>query len=119
MNKSIFGETVYEYSSNQAQEDGILFDVTQVNESWKKGIFRFITTNLMNCGYLNEDGVNIPNLLDLLNQANQIVRKASNNFTKFDNFFCGNVELPDGELQKIFMALNELEKFTIMLPEDY
>lgn len=119
MDTRTIGEVVYEYTSNQAVNDGIFYDILQVNNSWEKGIFRFITANLMSCGYLDKDGVNIPNLLDLLNQANQIVMKESNNFADFDCFFSGNLELPDGKQQKIFISLNELEKFTIMLPEDY
>ena len=60
-----------------------------------------------------------PNLLDLLNQALQIVRKETNNFTAFDTFFSGSIELPSGDQQKIFIGQNETGKFTIMLPEDH
>ncbi|MCM1986284.1 hypothetical protein [Methanococcoides seepicolus] len=70
----IFGEVVYTCTSEQAVEDGILFDILQVNTKWEIGIFRYITTNLMAQGYLQDDGINIPNLLDLLNQANTIGR---------------------------------------------
>ncbi|MCM1986606.1 hypothetical protein [Methanococcoides seepicolus] len=116
----IFGEVVYTYTSEQAVEDGILFDILQVNPEWEKGIFRFITTNLMAQGYLQDDGINVPNLLDLLNQANSIVRNASNGFKdKAESFYSGKVELPSGKKQQIFISLNELGKYTIMLPEDY
>ncbi|MDR6221771.1 hypothetical protein J2750_000203 [Methanococcoides alaskense] len=43
----MFGEVVFSYTSKQAVEDGILFDILQVNPEWEKGIFRYITTNLM------------------------------------------------------------------------
>lgn len=67
-----------------------------------------------------QDGrVRIANLLDLLNQANEIVRKASKNFTEFDSFFAGKIELPSGSKQEIFIEQNETSKFTILLPEDH
>ena len=74
---------------------------------------------LLNRGYAYQDKISVPNLLDLLNQALQIVRRETKNFTVMDTFFCGPVELPDGEQQKIFICWNETGKFTIMLPEDY
>lgn len=117
--ENLYGEPVFVYTSDQAVEDGILFDITAVNPKWKEGLFNYVTVNLLNSGYLNEDKLNIPNLLDLLNQALQIVKKATNNFTAFDTFFSGSIELPSGDQQKIFIGQNETGKFTIMLPEDY
>jgi len=58
-------------------------------------------------------------LIDLLNQANNIIRTKSNNFKDFDSFFSGKVELPNGQKQEIFISQNETGKFTLMLPEDY
>ena len=117
--ENLYGEPVFVYTSSQAVEDGILFDITAVNPKWKEGLFNYVTVNLLNSGYLKEDKLNIPNLLDLLNQAQQIVKKATNNFTAFDTFFSGSIELPSGDQQKIFIGQNETGKFTIMLPEDY
>ena len=117
--ENLYGEPVFVYTSDQAVEDGILFDITAVNPKWKEGLFNYVTVNLLNSGYLKEDKINIPNLLDLLNQAQQIVKKATNNFTAFDTFFSGSIELPSGDQQKIFIGQNETGKFTIMLPEDY
>ena len=113
------GAPVYVYTSDQAVNDGILFDITQINPAWKKGLFNYVTVNLLNRGYAYQDKISVPNLLDLLNQALQIVRRETKNFTVMDTFFCGPVELPDGEQQKIFICCNETGKFTIMLPEDY
>ena len=113
------GAPVYVYTSDQAVNDGILFDITQINPVWKKGLFNYVTVNLLNRGYAYQDKISVPNLLDLLNQALQIVRRETKNFTVMDTFFCGPVELPDGEQQKIFICWNETGKFTIMLPEDY
>ena len=111
---------VFRYTSAQAEEDGILFDITRLNKAWEKGLFNYVTTNLLSqCGYMDKDGqINIPNILDLLNQCNQIVRRASDNFQKFETLFEGQIELPSGEKQRVFIGINETEKFTIMLPED-
>ncbi len=117
-----FGKPIYTYSSNQAVEDGILFDFTDIDPAWKKGLFNYVTTNLLSKGYTTDYAkmpLNIPNLLDLLNQSIQIVKKASNSFTEFDSFFSGDIELPNGDQQKILIVQNETGKFTIMLPEDY
>ena len=120
-NQEIFyGNPVFVYTSDQAVEDGILFDVTAINPKWKEGMFNYVTINLLNNGYLNKnDIINIPNLVDLLVQAQEIVKKATNNYTAFDTFFSGSIELPSGAQQEIFIGQNETEKFTIMLPEDY
>lgn len=121
-NEPIFSDKdlVFKYTSQQAEDDGILFDVTNVNPDWKKGLFNYVTTNLLNQGYFKSDSnIYIPNLLDLLNQSQQIVRQESQNFTKEDTFYSGKIELPKGTKQQIFIVLNETGKFTIMLPEDY
>ena len=114
-------EVVSVYTSDQATQDGILFDIRKLNPAWEKGIFSHITVNLMSrCGYFNEDRtLNIPNLLDLLNQSLEIVRKKSDNFTEHDWFFKGEIELPSGNRQQVFICQNETAKYTIMLPEDY
>lgn len=117
--ENLYGEPVFVYTSDQAVEDGILFDITAVNPKWKEGLFNYVTVNLLHSGYWKDDKINIPNLLDLLNQALQIVKKATNNFTALDTFFSGSIELPSGDQQKIFIGQNETGKFTIMLPEDY
>jgi len=106
------------YTCKEALQDGILFDICTINPKWSEGMLNFVTNNLMNKGYYDKK-VNIPNLLDLLNQANQIVKKESENFRHFDIFFSGDIELPSGEQQKVFIVQNETGKFTIMLPADY
>ena len=123
MSDDVFTDTdiISVHTSEQATEDGILFDIRKVNPEWEKGIFSHITVNLMSrCGYFNEDRtLNIPNLLDLLNQSLNIVRKKSDNFQKHDWHFDGEIELPSGNKQQVFIQQNETGKFTIMLPEDY
>lgn len=117
--ESFFGEPIFVYTSEQAAEDGVLFDVTTLNPEWKKGMFNYVTVNLLNCGYMNKEGqINIPNLLDLLNQAQQIVKKGLAGLEVSDSFFSGSIELPNGNQQEIFIGENETGKLTIMLPED-
>lgn len=113
-------DIVSRYTSAQAEEDGILFNITKINKAWEKGLFNYVTTNLLaRGGYMDKEGqINIPNLLDLLNQCNQIIRRASDNFQKFDTLYSGKIELPSGKRQEIFIGINEADKFTIMLPED-
>ena len=121
--KEYFGEPISTYTCKQAEEDGILFNASKLNPAWEKGLFNYITTNLLNKGYMEEDKgdsrIRMPNIVDLLNQANQIVKHKSKNYTEADTFFSGDIELPSGSKQQIFIQQNETGKFTIMLPEDY
>ena len=113
-------DIISKYTCKDAEEDGILVDITKLNPRWEKGLFNYVTTNLLREGYFKDDKeVNIPNLLDLLKQAFLIVKEKSNNFKEFDWLYSGEIELPSGEKQKIFIQQNETGKFTIMLPEDY
>jgi len=119
-----FGEPISVYTSKQAEEDGVLFNVTTINPEWKKGLFNYITMTLMSLGYIDEDKeeeykINIPNIIDLLNQAREIVRMKSRNFSEPDWFYEGTIELPSGKQQQIFMKQNETGQYTIMLPSDY
>ena len=129
----IHTEAISTYTIDQATEDGVLFDFRQLNPQWERGIFSHATVNLLvSHGYLVDGDPNIPNLIDLLNQSLEIVRRESKNISREgsffngtmnisreDSFFSGTIELPSGKQQKLFMCLNELNKFTIMLPEDY
>ena len=123
MSDDVFTDTdiISVHTSDESTEDGILLDVRKVNPEWEKGIFSHITMNLLHTGgYFNEDKtLNIPNLLDLLNQSLEIVRKKSNNFKKHDWFFDGEIELPSGNRQQVFIEQNETGKYTILLPSDH
>lgn len=110
---------VYKYTSKQAEADGILFDLAKINPDWERGMFKYITTNLLNRGYIKDDEINQDNLVDLLNQCLAIVKKSSDNFQRYDWFYSGVIELPSGKKQKVFIAQNETGKYTIMLPSDY
>jgi hypothetical protein len=123
-----FGEPVFKYTSEEAEADGILINITKLNLRWDNCPFNYATANLMSQGYILKEKngeqseqikLNIPNVLDLIHQAMEIVRRKSNNFTQPDTFFNGLIEFPDGSKQEIFIAINETGKFTLMLPEDY
>ncbi len=102
------------YTSNQAVEDGILVDLTQV--LGKDTPINLATTNLLtDKGYmdLTNNKINIPNLRDLIVQCIVKMRK------KRDTFYEVSIELPSGTRGKVFVAQNETGKFTVMLPSDY
>jgi hypothetical protein len=109
------------YTSKEAVSDGLLFDLDLINKN-PKYFVKYITTNLMSKGYFLEvppnetaEMPNIPNLKDLVNQAAEIFQ----NKLAEDTFASGNIELPSGEQQQIFLAVNETGRYTLMLPEDY
>lgn len=114
-------DIIYTYTEEQAEKDGILFDISKVKDEWKKGVFNYITSNLLfSRGYfVKNEEINIENVRDLLFQAKEIIRKKSKGFKEFDTFFSGIIELPNGSKEKIFIQQNSTGKFTIMLPEDY
>jgi len=112
-------DEISKYTSVTAVEDVMLFDILEVNPNWGPGIIRYVTQNLMSKGYISEDEPNLPNLIDLLNQANEIVRKESESFTlNKDTMYSGKIEGVNGKRLEIWIVLNETNKYTIMLPED-
>lgn len=119
-----FGKPVSVYTSKQAIEDGILVDLFPVRRSF----VNLATTNLMSKGYINEDGtINKPNIQDLINQGIHILgdQKKGEGLTDYYHrlaqvgFASGKIELPNGEKQTVYLAKNENNTYTIMLPEDY
>jgi len=119
-NKEIFSkeDLVSTYLSSEAVEDGFLFDLDLLLKQSPLGKFvlQYITTNLLDKGYWNNDQtINIPNLRDLLEQSLRVFRKKPSE----DYFVSGVIELPSGGKQKIFIAENESGRYTVMLPEDY
>ena len=143
---SLFKEEdiVSTYTSQQAIEDGFLFDLDLlINKHYfpvKTPPLKYVTTNLLQKGYWTtrckqgpqcatcevwikhsgdklsclEPTLNIPNILDLITQALQIFNRKPED----DYFVSGKIELPSGEKQEIFIAQNETGRYTIMLPED-
>lgn len=110
------------YTSDQAVDDGILFDLDQLSHrklspsKAAKTPLKFATINLLSNGYFNEDkSLNIPNIMDMLTQANIILNRKPAD----DYFVTGHIELPSGSKRLIYIAQNETGRYTIMLPEDY
>ena len=120
-------EIISSYSIEQATEDGVLFELRTVlkPEFRENCLISHATTNLMRThGYLvenedKEESMNIPNCIDLLNNSLNVIREKSGNFKKFDDFFAGEIETPNGEELTVWLELNELQKFTVLLPEDH
>ena len=114
-------EVVYSYTSEEAEEDGVLVNLFKINKKWRTGLLKYATTNLMiTCGYMDGRKINHPALCDLLNQIQDQIRRKTANFKKFDSFFsCEGVEFPNGGIGTVFVGQNESGKFTLMLPEDY
>ena len=119
-------DVISTYTSEQAVEDGILFNVDIIltkQPTGKQFFLKYVTTGLLEKGYWNqpiepepnENTLNIANLKDLLNQATRIFKKKPAD----DYFVSGIIELPSGQKQKIFIAQNETGRFTAMLPEEY
>ncbi len=119
-------EVISVYTSEQASEDGILFDFSK-NEVLSNKFFNFATTNLLyEMGILKysakhkTDVVNISMMLDLIEQAKRIVlRNLEETLNGEEHFYCGDVRKLNGERIKIFIEMNETEKFTLLLPQDH
>ena len=98
-----------------AIEDGILVKLERDGKPMSRYI-KLATTNLLvSCAYLVDDQLNIPNVLDLLTQCHGIMRRG----TAGDWHYSGEVELPSGEKQTVFIEENGSGGFTVMLPEDH
>ena len=119
--EKFWGKPISVYTSDQAIDDGFLFDLDlfkywPINENFATRPLKYVTTGLMAKGYWNPDQtLNIPNMQDLVAQSLRVFAK----MLKDDYFVSGRIELPSGEKQKIFIAQNETGRFTVMLPEDY
>lgn len=122
--KLIKEEAISTYSSEQALADGILVEFRKINPKWVSGIFSHATTNILKSrGYINEteegETFNIPNLMDLLRQCQEIILKKDEDLNNLsDYFYSGKIEFPSGEKGLVFLEENEYKRFTIMLPED-
>ena len=142
-------ELISKYTSGQAVEDGLLFDVDLLVKSGTIPI-KYITTGLLERGYWNdtckngvgrgEVGINdrcascetfikhqgeklscIVRTLNIPNMTD-LITQALRIFSKKpadDWFVSGIVELPSGQKQKVFIVQNETGRYTLMLPEDY
>lgn len=105
-------EIISQYTSKQAEEDGILVNVVSMEvRNWE---INYVTSNLMSKGYIKDGKANLPAIADLLFQANRMLD------SDYDSdFYVDDIELPGGEKQTIYVCRNETGSFTAMLPEDY
>ena len=113
------------YTSDQASEDGILFNVGK-SAILKNDLCNFITTNLLldmdimkYDARVGSDVVKVQLALDLIEQAKAIVNREIANKLATDHFYSGMVRKLNGERIRIFICENETGKFTLMLPADY
>ena len=113
-------DIIYRYTSEEAVEDGILIDLDQIFPGYEKtNLFKYATTNLMNQGYIEKDEIKRAAIQDMLMQAHAIAKSKSDGFTQPDWFYSGDIELPDGSKQQIFIEKNETGRYTVMLPQDH
>ena len=104
------------YTSDQAAEDGILFDLGKSN-LLKNDMFNFVTTNLLlEMDIQKYDG---KRRTDLIEQAKRIVLRGIEANLQEDSFYCGDVRKHNGERIKIFIEMNETGKLTLLLPSDH
>lgn len=118
---SLFDESdiISKYDLMDAEEDGVLFNLFSINPEWKQGFFSHITTNLLNKGYMDGDNILISELITLLHQCTIFMKKEGEKNPILEEFYSLKVDLPNRKKQKIFIQLNEMNRYTIMLPEDY
>ena len=109
-------EVIFRYTIRDAEEDGVLVNVLLF---WKGSPISHVTSNLLSHGYYEQGGgdLRIPNLIDLLAQAVMQIRKKSPG--RLEYFYVLRIEFPDGERRKVFAIRNELDRLTLMMPEDY
>ncbi|MBU0590830.1 hypothetical protein KKD40_01350 [Candidatus Micrarchaeota archaeon] len=116
-------EVVYTYTIKDMLEDGMLFDLHSPNVGSIpiyapvfSGI-RYITSALLDSGYIDGDKLNLPNLADLLVQVSKGIKKGMAQGE--DRLFESMVEFPDGHREKVWAVVNEEGTLTLMLPSDY
>lgn len=114
-------DVISRYTSEDAVEDGILYDLDGLLPSWlTRGLIKYITIGVASLGYLEFDEqddytTNIPNLMHLLMQVEQIYQRGK----RGDWHYSGKVETPDGERTEIYIERNETGRFTILLPSEH
>ena len=114
-------DVIHTYTSKQAVEDGVLFDVNELSRlspsiKWDEGPFQYVTTNLaMSKGYIKENVPSVSNFLDLFRDVSERIARQG----KHDYFYQAMIEFPDGTRGEVYAVQNEHGRYTIMAPEDY
>ncbi len=126
MNKQEDFETISTYTSNNAEEDGILVRTSTLlpeASGYAPHLVSHITTNLLTTQqYFERVGDRVDyrraNIVDLLNQAGPKIRDATTN-DPAEYFVSMNLEGPRGNTYNAFAVMNEYRRWTLMLPDDY
>jgi hypothetical protein len=109
--ENFFGDTIFSYTITQAEEDGVLASTDKLLPNQPKHLVSHITGNLIDThGYDN-----VASIIDLCNFIGPKIREIIDT----DTFGTAYVEGPRGNRFKVFFQLNEIGRWTIMLPEDY
>lgn len=118
--EEFFGKPISIYTSDDAEIDGVLFDLSKINKDWKKGFFNYMTTNLFRDEFVDELGeIKMQELQKLISECQEHMRKKSNDFKNFDHFFSSFFILPSGNKKEVYICQNETGKYTLMYPSDY
>jgi len=115
--ENLFGEVISRYGIEEATDDGYLVETKAIYELWKGGPISHITNGLFQL-YSDKDSPSLPSLNDLFNQSihkiNELIKKNGK-----DSFWSFKVKDRNGNNLKIFASVNETNKLTLMLPEEY
>lgn len=108
-----FDDLVYAYTTEDAVEDGVLIALKGAPVVGDKCISH-ITPGIAALGYLDDQKVNVPNLMDLVMQVSKhAARKGP------DRMYILKIEAPSGSKVEVYACVNETGKLTVMLPSEY
>jgi len=116
-NDNVFGEVISKYGIEEATNDGFLVEVKNIFSRWEQGSISHITNGLYAL-YSDDDKASIPSLNDLFSQSIRKVKKSVDKNGQ-DTLWAFSVKDRSGNNLKIFAAVNETNKLTLMLPEEY
>lgn len=114
-------EAIYVYTLEDAVADGFMVSTDQIFPNFGKHFVSHITTNLLSSLGYYEDDETTPrkvNLVDLCNQAGVALRRVLQKNGE-ECFVETMIETPNGHKERVFIQLNEVGRWTVMLPEDY
>ena len=127
-NKIITSKMIF--GMQKASMNFAIRNIGEILPKWQTSIFNYVTENLLEEKIYIDDishGLNVPHLVDLLNQALAIFKAQlqeydcsfADNLSYMHDFFEGEVNHPDGSMSTIFIVKNDDNGYTIMLPSDY
>ena len=114
--KTDWGKPVFVYTIKDAEDDGVLINIIGV---FKRSLISHATANLLSRGYRDKKGkLKMASMIILLNQCVHKIFDATPSKC-IEELYSFEIEFPNGQSQKVFAAMNENGRFTVMLPEDY